>query len=114
MAWATAHIDPMTSFWTNTADLLHRREDTLSKDERSSIAHLLAYFDEMDGVEGHSPETQWARVARQIEQYARELGQLPTIQDGASEIQVKWIATQKTAVLSSFQRERLEIVTGWS
>lgn len=100
----------MTSFWTPTADLLHRQESTLNADERSSVQYFLAFIDEMDGVGRHSPEVQWARTARQIERVARELGSLA---DGATPSQIGWLEAQKIADLDSFQRARLDAIPGW-
>lgn len=104
----------MTSFWTPTADLLHRPETTLEPDELSSITFLLAFFDEMDGVGRPSPEKAWARTARQIEQAARELDRIPSLDDGVPSRHIAWIAEQKTSLLNAFQRARLEAIPGWS
>lgn len=103
----------MTNYWEPTAVLLHRSDDTLSDDERSSVEYFLAFIDELDGFPPSTPERRWCRLASKVASSAHQLGRLPTLHDGLSRAQIEWIAAQKAATLNSFQRARLGAIQGW-
>ncbi|WP_231924901.1 hypothetical protein [Microbacterium sp. TPU 3598] len=104
----------MTNYWEPTAHLLHRPEDTFTADEQASVACLLAFFEEMDGVGPLTEDHLWCRNARDVEVFARRLQRLPIARDDAPETLLSWLNVQQSADLNSFQRARLEAIPGWS
>lgn len=103
----------MKDYLTPTAILHHRREDTLTLDERSSFNYLMACIDDMDRVRRRSPAHRWARTAREIEEIARRVGDLTEAESDLSAAQRAWVAAQVTGPVNSFQRDRLEAIPGW-
>lgn len=104
----------MANYWETTGMLLHRSEGTYTDDERESVEHLQAFWDEMDNVGPFTEAQRWCRTARHIDLAARKLGRLPTRADGAPPAHLAWIAAQRAAELNSFQRERLQAIQGWA
>lgn len=103
----------MKDYLTPTAILHHRREETLTPDERSSLEYLMACIDDMDRLRRRSPAHRWTRTAQQMEDIARRVGDLAAAEGELSTAQRRWIEAQKTGPVNSFQRDRLEAIPGW-
>jgi hypothetical protein len=103
----------MTDYWVPTAMLFHRAEADLNDDERASLRYYIAFIDEMDGLRANSAVHRWCATARQIDDFVRERGRMPAVDDPEYPLFDAWIGQQDPATLNSFQRSRVEAIPGW-